>query len=107
MFEQLMSLAADASHGKPGRQWVGQIRGPGVVQGSATDECLKVLIREYPGTLMQGQLMARTGFGRGAVSWALFYLRKQGAIATFGDPENPRHLRYQAKPGAEIPYTNC
>lgn len=107
MFEQLMGIAADAATQQPARRWIGQIRGPGVVQGSATDECLKVLRDNYPETLTQGQLMARTGHGRGAVSWALHYLRGQKLIAEFGDARNPRFLRYQAVPDAQVHYTTC
>ncbi|MDO6385606.1 hypothetical protein [Uliginosibacterium sp. 31-12] len=107
MFEQLMGLAAEAANGQQNRRWIGQIRGPGVVQGSATDECLKVLRAAYPETLSQGQLMARAGFARGAVSWALHYLRGQSLIKEFGDSRNPKYLRYQAVPDAPVTYTNC
>lgn len=107
MFEQLMSCAATAATQTPNRHWVGQIRGPGVVQGSATDETLKVLRAEYPDTLTQGQLMARTGFARGAMSWALHYLREQRLIKSFGDSRNPNYLRYQAVPDVQVNYTNC
>jgi hypothetical protein len=103
MFEQLMSCAAHAAAGTADRPWIGQIRGPGVVQGLCTDEVHKVLVMIYPQTANRAELSAKTGFTRGAIDWALFYLRDHNVIKTFGDARNPRYLRYQAMPGAELP----
>ncbi len=107
IFEQLMSCAAHAASREPNRRWVGSIRGPGVVQGSATDEVLKVLAGIYPGTATHSELMSKTGFARGAVCWALHYLAERELIKVFGDSRNVRYQRYQSIPGAEVTYTNC
>lgn len=72
-------------------------RPPGViVPGSGTDVVLR-LLREAPGTMSRAQIIWRSGKGRGAVDWALEYLRSQGLIDVFPDGRNLRYLRYRAR----------
>jgi hypothetical protein len=102
MFEQLMAAAAAAAHPEvevaQKQPWHFQ---PGARPGATTDRVLAELARVAPQALEHGQLRARCGASRGAVSWAIHYLQHQDKIEGVPDRRNPQYRRWRIKQNGE------
>lgn len=60
--------------------------------GSATYRVYRALLAVYPTPLQAWELRRYCGSGRGAVAWAVRYLKGIGCIECL--PDDGRHLRY-------------
>lgn len=63
-----------------------------LLPGSATYRVYRTLLAVYPTPLQAWELRNRCGSGRGAVAWAVRYLRNIGCIDCL--PDDGRHLHY-------------
>lgn len=99
MFDQFMSIAASSAAAKAEAQrpaWPPNPFPKGVRTGSATEKVLHALKAAHPRWLEHGELMQLTGRSRGAVTWGMRYLQKQGLVRSIQSARHPSYLRYQA-----------
>lgn len=102
LFSQLMALAAHAAMHpeKPRGPWPANPFPSGIRRGSTTDRVLAELVRAHPESMTAGQLRANCEVGRGAVAWAMAYLRSHGLVQAVQDPRQCNYRRYRATPEA-------
>lgn len=70
-------------------------RPPGVLQGGAAEQVLRVLQDNPTRYFTCEDLRKRTGRTHAAVSWALLYLRRNGWIEACTDSRNEKWNRYR------------
>lgn len=99
MFEQLSSMARkQALVARFNPRPAGRI-----IPGSTTDLVLQCL-REHGGFMTHAQIILKVERDRGAVAWALLFLKQQGMIRSVSDgSRNPRYCRYRATEDKESP----
>lgn len=91
LFAQLTAAQAKAeaeAHQPPRRH--------GMLPGSTTTRVLAELRGAYPKPLRHGELMQRVAASRGAICWAVHYLRKHGLIEPIPRLSRPPYLLYRA-----------
>ncbi|MDD5387874.1 MAG: hypothetical protein PHD37_00905 [Gallionellaceae bacterium] len=64
--------------------------------GSATWRTHVLLLAAYPRYLTCHELRQGSGYGRGAVAWALRYLAERGAIQKYPHPRHAAYYLYRA-----------
>lgn len=96
--QSLAQMIIDASRyaAQLRRHWPPNPFPEGIREGSVTDKVLRVLRDRHPQWVEHHELLSLTGASRGAIAWAVRYLKAKGLIRSIPSYRQSNYRRYQA-----------